>query len=363
VNNSTRPTRNDRPLRWRVLASAVVSVLILFLLWWIVSSGEQLKDARTITVVLQNTSWWLASFYILTTILQTLLRALRYRSLLKAEENSPVPGVTFMFFVTLARNMFVDMVPARIGEASYILMLNRAVHVPVSACLSTLFISIVLDVMALAVLLITLVLASIISASQSGITLGHALLGTSVLVFVAVLLIYMAVPLSQWFSRMIEFTRIKILQRFARFLIEVGMSIRRVQRREILSLTMAQSIGIRVLKYSGLYILFIAVTTASFPEFSLLPWWQVLPAFISAEAAASLPLPTFMSFGTYEGGGLLAFSIQGFAAADIFIVMFVIHLISQVVDYTLGGLGLLGFFLQKGEKKVKVKGLLETGHE
>ena len=350
VNNKLPPEKIDRPSRWRVLASVVVSILILFLLWWLVSSGKQLKEAHTISDVLQNTSWWLASFYILTTISQTLLRAMRYRSLLKADEGSPVPGFTFMFFVTLARNMFVDMVPARIGEASYILMLNRSAHVPVSACLSTLFISVVLDVMALAVLLIVLVFASIITASQSGISLGHALLATSVLVFVAVLLIYMAVPLSQWFFRMMEYTRIKVLQRLARFFIEVGMSIRRVQRRELLSLTMAQSIGIRVFKYSGLYILFVAVTTASFPEFSSLPWWQVLPAFISAEAAASLPLPTFMSFGTYEGGGLLAFSMQGFAAADTLIVMFVIHLISQVVDYTLGGLGLLGFFLQKGER-------------
>ena len=41
----------------------------------------------------------------------------------------------------------------------------------------------------------------------------------------------------------------------------------------------------------------------------------------------------------------------GFAPADILMLMFVIHLISQVVDYALGGLGLLGFVLvtKKGE--------------
>ena len=113
---------------------------------------------------------------------------------------------------------------------------------------------------------------------------------------------------------------------------------------------MIQSLAIRVFKYGGLYILFVAVTTASFHEFSSLPWWQVLPAFISAEAAASLPLPTFMSFGTYEGGGVLAFTVLGFAPADILLLMFVIHLISQVVDYTLGGIGLLGFILVTGNK-------------
>ena len=124
-----------------------------------------------------------------------------------------------------------------------------------------------------------------------------------------------------------------------------------MQEREVLSLTLIQSLGIRVFKYSGLYILFIAVTAGSFHEFASLPWWQVMPAFISAEAAASLPLPTFMSFGTYEGGGMLAFSVLGFAPADILLVMFVIHLISQVVDYTLGGLGLLGYVLVTGKMK------------
>ena len=338
-------------MRWRLLLSIVISVLILFLLWWIVSSGKKVEDANTFAQILQGTAWWFASLYIVTTIMQTLLRALRYRSLLKADGVSAVPGTGYMFLITLCRNMFVDMVPARIGEASYVLMLNRGYRVPVSAGLSTLFISVVLDMLALAVILITLVLASVLSAGQSGISVEKTLVGTSIIVLVSGFLIYAAVPLSKWFARVMDFTRVKLLQRFARFLVEVGLSIRRVQKREILSLTLVQSLGIRVFKYSGLYILFVAVTAASFHEFASLPWWQVMPAFISAEAAASLPLPTFMSFGTYEGGGMLAFSVLGFAPADILMVMFVIHLISQVVDYTLGGLGLLGFVLVTGKKK------------
>ena len=342
---------SEHPLRWRLLLSAGVSIFILLMLWWIVSSGKQVGDANTFTQVLQNTAWPLASIYIITTILQTLVRALRYRSLLKADGISRVPGTTYMFLITLCRNMFVDMVPARIGEASYVLMLNRGYQVPVSACLSTLFISVVLDILALAVILIVIVLASLLSISQSEISVGNALLGTSLIVAISGLLIYAAVPLSQWFLRVMNFTGVKLLIRFGQFIVEVGSSIKRVQTREILSLTLLQSLAIRMFKYGGLYILFIAVAMASYNEFASLPWWQVLPAFISAEAAASLPLPTFMSFGTYEGGGVLAFSVLGFAPADILMLMFVIHLISQVVDYTLGGLGLLGFVLvtKKGE--------------
>ncbi|GBE07113.1 MAG TPA: flippase-like domain-containing protein [Gammaproteobacteria bacterium] len=339
--------------RWHILVSMGASVLILYLLWWLVSSGNQTEDVTLFKNVLRDTVWWLVSIYIITSILQTLFRALRYRSLLKADGINTIPGTSYMFLITLARNMFVDMVPARIGEVSYILMLNRGYYIPVPACLSTLFISIVLDILALAVILIAIVLGAMVSTSQFEISVGNALVATSLIVLISVLIIFSAVPLSQWFSRLMDFTRIKILQRFGKFLLEVGMSIRRVQQREILSLTLSQSLAIRILKYGGLYILFIAVTMVSFNEFALLPWWQVLPAFISAEAAASLPLPTFMSFGTYEGGGMLAFSVLGFAAADILMVMFVIHLISQVVDYTLGGLGLMGFFLVTGKDKRK----------
>ena len=334
---------------WRIVISLGVSSLLLLLLWGLVSIGDEMEAAASFTETLEQTAWWLASFYIVTSILQTLLRAFRYRSLLKADGISIVPDPWFMFIVTLCRNMFVDMVPARIGEASYVIMLNRAYRVPVSAGISTLFISLVLDILALSLLLLLLVMVSVLSAANSGEAYFNALAASSIIVIAAGFMINAAAPLSQWFSSLVSRTGVALLLRFGRFVAEVGRSIERVQAREILSLTLLQSLGIRVLKYGGLYILFIAVTTVSFPEFTALPLQQILPAFISAEAAASLPLPTFMSFGSYEGGGLLAFSVLGFAAADILMVMFVIHLISQIVDYTLGGLGLLIFLLKTGK--------------
>jgi len=332
-------------LKWRLLLSITFSFLILFSLWLLLSSAGTMKDSASFTETFHNIAWRLVSFYIFISILGAWVRALRYRTLLKADGLVRVPGTGFMFLVTLSRNMFVDMVPARIGEASYVIMLNRAYNIPVAACLSTLFISVVLDILALAILLIILVLLSLIAASESGITVYNALMVTSLIVVAAGFMIFAAVPLSKWFLRLMNATGLQILKRFGQFIIDVGASIRRVQMRELLSLTLSQSLALRVMKYSGLYSLYLAVTTVNFPEFAALPLWKIIPAFISAEAAASLPLPTFMSFGSYEGGGMLAFSVLGFATAEILMVMFVMHLLSQVIDYTLGGLGLLGFFL------------------
>ncbi|MEA1889886.1 MAG: lysylphosphatidylglycerol synthase domain-containing protein [Pseudomonadota bacterium] len=341
-------------LKWRLLLSITFSFLILFSLWLLVSSAGTMKDSASFTETFRNITWGLVILYIIISILGTWIRALRYRTLLKADGLVRVPGIGFMFLVTLSRNMFVDMVPARMGEASYVIMLNSAYSVPVAACLSTLFISVVLDILALAILLIFLVLLSLIASSESGITVYNALVATSLIVVAAGFMVFAAVPLSKWFSRMMNATGLRILKRFGQFIIDVGASIRRVQMRELLSLTLSQSLALRVIKYGGLYSLYLAVTTVNFPEFAALPLWKVIPAFVSAEAAASLPLPTFMSFGSYEGGGMLAFSVLGFAAAEILLLMFVIHLLSQVVDYTLGGIGLLGFFLTTNKKEAEV---------
>jgi uncharacterized membrane protein YbhN (UPF0104 family) len=165
------------------------------------------------------------------------------------------------------------------------------------------------------------------------------------------LLIYWAAPISRWISRMLASTGSNLLRRLGAFLVEVGESIRRIELREMLSVVMLQSLGIRLTKYGGLYLLFIAVTAINSPGMAELPWWQVIPAFISSEAAASLPLPTFMSFGTYESGGVLAFSVFGFAAAEILLVVFIMHLLSQVVDYILGTTGLLLFLLLTDKRK------------
>jgi len=205
--------------------------MLLLLLWTIASSGRQLDDTKAFMEVMRDTLWWLASGYIITSIIQAFLRSERYRSLLKADGTVAVPGSAYMMLITLSRNMFVDMVPARIGEASYILMLNR----------------------------------------------GYGLL------------VYAALPLSRWFQLMMEKTGIRLLQRFGSFVVDVGLSIKRVRVREMLSLTLLQSLGIRVFKYSGLYLLFIAVTTNSFSELSALPLWQGVSGLMKAEVCWPFP--------------------------------------------------------------------------
>jgi hypothetical protein len=340
------------PAFWRrTVISIGISFLLLFLLWLLANQSGEVADKDKFFSFLDNVIWTIASWYIVAALLGTWLRAERYRTLLRADGVDDLPGSWSMYLITLSRNMFVDMVPARIGELSYVLMLNRGHKVRVSSCLSTLFISVVLDIVMLAIMLLVLVIISFVAISKAEVSTGNAMVVATIFMIIAGLLIYWAAPLSHLVARLLVSTGSDLLRRLGNFLVEIGESIRRIELREMLSVVMLQSLGIRLTKYGGLYLLFIAVTAINSPGMAELPWWQVIPAFISSEAAASLPLPTFMSFGTYESGGVLAFSVFGFAAAEILLVVFIMHLLSQVVDYILGTTGLLLFLLLTDKRK------------
>ena len=87
-------------------------------------------------------------------LLQGWLRAVRYRLLLAGAGATPLPGRGRMFGVTLARNMFVDMLPARAGELAYWALLNRGEGVNSADCASSMTISILFDFLALSAVLV-----------------------------------------------------------------------------------------------------------------------------------------------------------------------------------------------------------------
>ena len=104
----------------------------------------------------------------------------------------------------------------------------------------------------------------------------------------------------------------------------------------------ALSVAIRVVKYAGLAVAFYGVARGLSPALAELPLWQVLIGLMSGEGGAALPIPTVMSLGTYEAAGAGALGLTGVSGAEAALVLLGTHVASQIVDYTLGGLGLLG---------------------
>ncbi len=333
--------------KWvRALVSVGVSagIVVLVLCAADTSAGEVLLAVANLGLV----TWGL---YIAAQLGQGWLRAVRYRLLLGGAGVEP-PGAARMFGVALARNMFVDMLPARAGELMYWALLNRGEGVRNEACVSSMTISVLFDFVALALVLAGVLVAPLATAGGRGIlvwSMGGVLL--VVLVGAVALSIGPAWAAAVFRRLPARWQQWRAVAWVEEFMDKLTDSFRQVGRSGVLWRAAGLSVGIRAVKYLGLLAAFVGVAGILRPALAGLPVWQVLVGLISGEGGAALPVPTFLSMGSYEAAGAGALRLTGVSAADAALVLLGTHVASQVVDYALGGLGLLGL-LWGGRKRV-----------
>jgi len=271
--------------------------------------------------------WGVWVMYAFAQLLQGWLRAIRYRLLLAGAGANPLPGPGRMFGVTLARNMFVDMLPARAGELMYWALLNRGEGVKSDDCVSSMTLSIWFDFLALVVVLGIAVGAPMLEGDGRILMLWGVFVVGVVVVVGAVALFYgpcWAVWILEHFPARIR--QWKPVEGLARFMANLSESFHQVRGSGVMGKVTLLSIGIRIVKYAGLAVAFYGVATVLRPALTDLPVWQMLIGLISGEGGAALPIPTFLSLG---------------------IVLLGTHIVSQLVDYSLGGLALLGLLWGK----------------
>lgn len=323
----------------RVAVSAAVSAGILWLVFREAgsSAGEVLQALGAMGLGV-----WAA--YAAAQLLQGWLRAARYRLLLAGAGVAPLPGRGRMFGVTLARNMFVDMLPARFGELAYWALLNRGENVKSADCVSSMAVSVLFDFLALAAVLAFAVAAPVAEAGGRA-----ALLWGAGVVLVAVAVggaaLFRGPAWAAAAARRVP-GRAKgwrwVWGWLEKFMDNVSDSFGQLRGAGVLGKAAALSVGIRVVKYLGLAAAFYGVARTLRPALAELPLWQTLVGLIGGEGGAALPMPTFLSLGSYEAAGAGAMRLSGVPGADAAIVLLGTHVASQIVDYSLGGLGLLG---------------------
>ena len=277
-------------------------------------------------------------------LLQGWLRAVRYRLLLAGAGAAPLPRRGRMFGVTLARNMFVDMLPARFGELVYWALLNRGEGVKSADCVSSMTISVLFDFLALAAVLAFAVGLPLAAAEGRLPLLWGAAVALAAVAAGWVALFRGPQWAARWTRRMPGGARWWrwLLSRTEKFMEKLSESFGQVQGAGVLGKAAALSVGIRVVKYLGLAAAFYGVARMLRPALANLPIWQTLVGLIGGEGGAALPVPTFLSLGSYEATGAGAMRLAGVPGADAAIVLLGTHVASQIVDYSLGGLGLLG---------------------
>lgn len=345
---------NKRLFIFKTVLSAGVSLLVLALIMRF-SFGQEAASRPHLLHILRETLFSFVALYLLFSFVQAFFRALRYRLLIRAAGEQSVPSVFHAFLVTLARNMFVDLFPARVGELSYIAMMNKGYKVSGKACVSSLTISFLFDLIALIVLLLFLVAFQIATSDVRG-WLLYALCALAVVVICIALVLFVGIRTFTAVTRRI-LGRIAAkgpVFRMLAFIDDVADAVEFTRRSGTLLRTLGLSLLVRGAKYTGLCCLFYGVAKPNFPGLSGASLLSVLGTLVSAEAGASLPIPAFMSFGTYEAGGLLTLTLLGFSAAASKVAMLAIHIWSQCIDYALGGAGLVSFVFLSGRKGAAV---------
>lgn len=355
---------------FKTLLSLGISLLLISVLISGINGTAELAIRPKLFSVLAHTARNAILLYMLATVLQTFFRTVRYRVLLKSslKNNEELPGFFHLFMVTMSRNMFTDMLPARLGELSYIAMLNLGFKVRADACLSSLALSFVFDLIALALLLLTMIGYQVFF---SGIELWLVAALVILLTVCGLMLLFLFPVLqrgTERLSRMFsaDSRKNRILRKAVTFLQDTSLAVQHTAQRGVIGRVLLLSMGVRIAKYAGLYLLFCGVVSGSFTGISK-NLVDVVIALISAEAGAALPVPTFMSFGTYEAGGTLALIALGVSKASSVVVMLALHIWSQVIDYAFGIGATILFVLSVVDreelvKRAEKKGLRYAGH-
>jgi len=308
-------------------ASVLMTVLVMGLLFRIVS----VKD---ITGLIRNISMAPAVSFIFLSLAQTAIQTWRYSLLLTAcQVNLPLP---VLFLVTTARNLFSDLLPARIGTLSYVLILTGRLNVRVEKALSGFALAFIFDIITIFPLVTLALLAS------------HQLLSAElriVLPLILFLVIFFSILL-RYLSHLFRVSAaavgyIKPLRRASTALDDTARQVDDIRQKGIYLPVFLLSLVGRILKYGKLFFLLLALL-----ESQGYGWQDIGPArfFLGvsgAEFAASLPISGIAAFGAYEGAWALIFSLLGFPRELAVSTGISHHLITQIYGYSLGILALI----------------------
>jgi len=300
--------------------------------------------------VLLNVSWrGLAAFFICSFIM-SFFRTWRYAVLLYA--NNQTPSRIALYLITVVRNFFSDLLPARLGTLVYIYLVKSRLGVPFGAATASFAMSFVFDIMALAFLII--LAAVFVSATLLS---TPVIIGGGVILTLASGLVLLFLPRLLYFAGLVggrfPFVGADNRVQLQQAIYSARDGILEMHQSGIFSKVLALSFGVRCFKYLSLYMLLLALLVPVGYEAASFGLPKVFLGFCSAELAASLPVSGIAGFGVYEGTWVLVFQMLGYPAKMAMVSGVSHHLFTQFYGYSIGGLALLLLWLPLFFKKRK----------
>lgn len=329
------------------LLSIVVSILLI----WYLFTYIELKD---LFYTLSNT--YLPSLYIyfFISLIGVLARAYRYDILIASGKIK----IGSLLLVTLVRNLFVDLFPAKLGSLSYVYILNKRFNFPFEIATSTFLLAFVFDFIAVVPLLIIAILMLGIGTTPISSPLIFSITG---LIFLLLLLLLfnltwvlrILLSIVGWVLRKLRLKKNERIDFLLKKLIFTIDAVEEIKKRKIYWKVFFYSIAIRILKYSGIYFLLHSVLAYKGFTIANLNFWKVFLGSSGAELSALMPIHGIAGFGTWETAWAFTFQLLGFDLKLAIISGFATHLISQIFAYSLGILSILILSLPLLSKKRK----------
>lgn len=281
--------------------------------------------------------------FVAVSMTMNVLRTIRYAVILRAAGLRP-PSIP-MFLVVLVRGMFVDLLPARLGELVYIYVLRTRLGIPLGAATASFALAFLFDLIALAPLIMA---AVVLVGAAAGVSTLKLLLATGFLLAASCATLMWLPSLLRLVFGILGIRGLgknALAGRLRRFAASIGFQVKKSRKAGIYLPVLGLSILVRLAKYTGMYVMFYALVRSYGYDLASLPPAKVFLAMCSSEMAASMPWAGVMGIGAYEGTWHLVLVSLGFPQNVAATSGVCHHMLTQLYGYSLGALALLALFL------------------
>lgn len=302
---------------FRIALPLLVTAVILFF-FFRKTGWQELRQAFASVPI------WAAGLFAVFSLLGTVARTARYRLLLGGGIG---PGE--LFLITLVQNFSVDLLPARTAALGFYAYLTRQRGVVLEEGASSFVVAVFYDALALGLMLGAAALFLLRSFEAVAVR-GSIAAGLGVIIVVSLAFILLARPLAGLARRALRRVRAgkisAVLAAIEDYFSRHGSARERAA-------TLGLSFIVKLAKYISLYVLFAGMTGAGFA-------WRSLSLFsfgiAGAELSSFLPIQGLAGLGTWEAAFALVAGKIGLSLESPFLTALVIHLITQVWEYSLG---------------------------
>ncbi|OGP57953.1 MAG: hypothetical protein A2V65_10985 [Deltaproteobacteria bacterium RBG_13_49_15] len=308
------------------MGSILMTIIVSSLLFRIVSFDE-------VTSLIRNIALAPTVCFIILSLTHTMIQTWRY-SILLASCRISLP-ISTLFLVTTVRNLFSDLLPARVGSLSYVLILTGRLEVRIDKALSGFILAFVFDMLAI----FPLLLLSLFVSNKTFLTEWFIIIFLIVSgIALCATLRYLS-KLFRLFGRAFRFFSplTKTADRFD----DTARQVDDIKKSGVYVQVFLLSIAGRIYKYGKLFFLLLALLSSQGYTWREIGLARFFLSASSAEFAASLPISGIAAFGAYEGAWAMIFSVLGFPKQLAVSTGISHHLITQVYGYSLGVMALL----------------------